>query len=125
MQPCIRKADSFSEFHIDEGCYITEVSNSGADPDLSVAIARVETGVTTEWHMLRGTAERYLIISGRGLVEIGDLAPVEVVSGDVVLIPPMCRQRITNTGNEDLVFFAVCMPRFSNEAYIHSPELFL
>jgi oxalate decarboxylase/phosphoglucose isomerase-like protein (cupin superfamily) len=37
--------------------------------------------------------------------------------GDVVLIPPMCRQRITNTGSEDLIFLAICTPRFSNDVY--------
>jgi len=34
-----------------------------------------------------------------------------------VLIPPMCRQRITNIGGEELIFLAICTPRFSNDAY--------
>ncbi|MEA2093868.1 MAG: glucose-6-phosphate isomerase family protein, partial [Pseudomonadota bacterium] len=50
-------------------------------------------------------------------MEVGELAPQEVKAGDVVLIPPMCRQRITNTGAEDLIFLAICTPRFSNEVY--------
>jgi oxalate decarboxylase/phosphoglucose isomerase-like protein (cupin superfamily) len=50
-------------------------------------------------------------------VEIGKLPPQEVTAGDVVLIPPMCRQRITNTGAEDLVFLAICSPRFSQDVY--------
>jgi mannose-6-phosphate isomerase-like protein (cupin superfamily) len=33
------------------------------------------------------------------------------------LIPPMCRQRITNTGTEALVFLAICTPRFSSDDY--------
>jgi hypothetical protein len=33
-----------------------------------------------------------------------------------VLIPP-CRQRITNVGNEDLIFLAICTPQFRDEAY--------
>jgi mannose-6-phosphate isomerase-like protein (cupin superfamily) len=35
----------------------------------------------------------------------------------VVLIPAACPQRITNTGAGDLVFLAICTPRFTYEAY--------
>ena len=58
-------------------------------------------------------------------MEIGDLAPAEVATGDIVLIPPMCRQRITNTGSRDLVFLAICTPRFSIDSYaeIKDPAL--
>jgi mannose-6-phosphate isomerase-like protein (cupin superfamily) len=74
-------------------------------------------GFTTRWHRLKGTTERYCIISGSGMVEVGELPPQNVTTGDVVIIPPMYRQRITNTGTDDLVFLAICTPRFSNEAY--------
>jgi oxalate decarboxylase/phosphoglucose isomerase-like protein (cupin superfamily) len=37
--------------------------------------------------------------------------------GDIVLIPPMCRQRIINIGQHDLVFLAICSPRFSQDVY--------
>lgn len=105
------------EFFTTEGCYITELSNSNDDPMLSIARARVEPGITTRWHRLAGIAERYYIISGRGHVEIGDLPPQDVTSGDTVLIPSMCRQRISNTGQQDLVFLAICSPRFVADAY--------
>ena len=117
MQAAIKRARSAREFHTDEQCFITELSNSSDDPDVSVARARVAPGVTTRWHRLAGTAERYVIISGRGLVEVGDLAPAEVTTGDMVLIPPLCRQRITNIGPADLVFLAICTPRFTPDAY--------
>jgi len=117
VKPVIKRFDPAAEFPIPEGCRITEVSNSGDDPDVSIARARVEPGVTTHWHRLRGITERYVVIEGEGRVEIGDLPPTGVAAGDVVIIPPMCRQRITNTGDDDLVFLAVCSPRFSDEAY--------
>ena len=47
----------------------------------------------------------------------GDLAPREVAAGDVVLIPPLCRQRITNVGKHDLAFLAICTPRFEQRNY--------
>jgi len=50
-------------------------------------------------------------------VEVGGLPPQDVGPGDVVLIPSSCRQRIANTGPEDLVFLAICTPRFVQQAY--------
>ena len=100
-----------------EGCYITELSNTPADPDVSIAKARVEPGVTTAWHRLSGVTERYCILAGTGVAEIGDHPPENVGPGDVVIIPPLQRQRITNSGNEDLVFLAICNPRFTEACY--------
>ncbi|MGB5541192.1 MAG: cupin domain-containing protein [Gammaproteobacteria bacterium] len=117
MKESIRHQHLADEFYTDERCYITETSNTGDDPAASIARARVEPGVTTRWHRLRGTFERYCIVSGRGLVEVGELPPQEVTSGDVVLIPPLCHQRISNIGTEDLVFLAICTPRFTDEVY--------
>ena len=100
-----------------EGCFITEWWNTSADETVSVARARVEPGVTTRWHRLRGVTERYVILEGRGRVEVGDLPPEDVGPGAVVLIPPGVRQRITNTGEADLLFLAVCTPRFTRAVY--------
>jgi len=117
MKEAIRRFDAASEFYIDEGCHIVELSNTPDDPDVSIARARVEPGVTTRWHRLSGTIERYVMLEGRGRAEVGDLPPQEVRPGDVVVIPPGCRQRIANVGDGDLVFLAICTPRFRAEAY--------
>ncbi len=109
--------DSNKEFFTSEGCYIIELSNSPDDPEASIARARVEPGVTTRWHRLRGTTERYLILEGEGRVEVGSHPARHVNAGDVVLIPPLCPQRITNIGQDDLIFLAVCTPRFVDEVY--------
>ena len=105
------------EFYTPEGCYINELSNTDADPEVSIVRARVRPGVTTRWHRLVGITERYVVISGAGRVEVGDLPAQSVAAGDVVLIPPGCRQRIANEKNEDLIFLAICTPRFRPEAY--------
>ena len=117
MKAGIRRINPVDEYFSEEGCYILELSNSPQDPELSIARARVAPGATTRWHRLDETIERYVILQGVGCVEVGDLPPTEVCTGDVVLIPQMCPQRITNIGEEDLVFLAVCTPRFSNAAY--------
>ena len=116
MQPQIIHPDLAAEYYFAEGCHILESWNDPADHQASIARARVATGMTTRWHALTGVAERYLIISGTGQVEVGD--QIETVqSGDVVVIPAGVRQRITNTGAHDLVFYAVCTPRFTPTCY--------
>ncbi len=117
MKAAIKQQRPEDEFYTREKCYITELSNTSDDPDVSIAQARVAPGVTTRWHRLYKTAERYCIISGRGKVEVGTQLSREVNPGDIVLIPPMCRQRITNIGSVDLVFLAICTPRFSSDMY--------
>ena len=117
MKETIKKQNIKEGFYTSERCFITELSNTPDDPDVSIVRARVGPGVTTRWHRLKGTYERYFIISGRGLVEVGELTPQEVTAGDIVLIPPMCRQRVTNIGAEDLNFLAISSPRFSQDVY--------
>ena len=117
MKETIKTLSLNEEFYTPEKCYIIELSNSENDPDASIARARVTPGVTTRWHRLKNTSERYCIISGSGLVEVGQLPPQQVNAGDTVLIPAMCRQRITNTGSDDLIFLAICTPRYTDAAY--------
>ncbi len=117
MKPQIRTLDRGVEVYTPERCYIIELANTPDDPDASIALARVVPGVTTRWHRLAGTTERYVIIEGRGRVEVGDLAPRDVVAGDVVIIPPLCLQRIANIGKQDLTFLAICTPRFRQRNY--------
>lgn len=117
MRPRILHGNPADEYYFDEGCFILEMANDAADPALSIARARVGPGVTTQWHCLTGVAERYVMLAGTGLVEVGDRPPEPVSVGDVVVIPPNCRQRITNTGNDNLIFLALCTPRFTPACY--------
>jgi len=118
MQTGIRRASEATEFLTSEGCWILEVANDERDPNVSISRARVPPGVTTEWHHLRGIEEGYLILAGQGRAEVGGLPATVVGPGDVVRIPANARQRITNTGGEDLVFWCVCTPRFIQDAYV-------
>jgi len=117
MKPEVRKRREHEEYWFEEGCWITEVANDEGDDRLSVAVARVEPGSATAWHKLEGVAERYIIASGTGRVEIGDLKQ-QVESGDVVRIPANTPQRIINTGGADLLFYVVCTPPFTRNCYI-------
>lgn len=117
MTPTILPLDEANEYWFDEGCFITELANSAADPALSIARARVPAGQTTQWHRLAGITERYVILNGHGTVEIADMPPQLVTPGDTVVIPPLCRQRIAASSTEDLIFLALCTPRFVPGAY--------
>ena len=115
--PEIRRLDQDAEFLIPEGCHIIELSNTDSDPDVSIARARVEPGVTTSVHWLEDTWERYVILEGSGEVELDEGPWQNVGRSDVVLIPPGCRQRIRNSGANDLIFLAICSPRFTPDCY--------
>ncbi len=107
-----------SEYYFKEGCFINEWSNSAADEAVSIARARVEPGQTTQWHRLDSITERYVILQGEGIVEVEGLETQKVSQGDVVIIPENTWQRITNNKNTDLVFLAICSPRFNSKQYI-------
>jgi mannose-6-phosphate isomerase-like protein (cupin superfamily) len=122
----ILRGSSCQEYWFEEGCFITEWLNSPDDPALSVARARVAPGVTTRLHRLAGVAERYVVLEGQGRVELvgpdgamtnADHYVSDIEPGDVVVIPPGVAQRVTNIGEVDLVFLALCTPRFTRGAY--------
>jgi mannose-6-phosphate isomerase-like protein (cupin superfamily) len=116
MEIQIIKSDIGEEYYTPEKCYIMENVNFPNDPHLSIARARIQPGVTTVNHRLKGVIERYLIIEGEGIVEIGGkTAPVG--PGDLVLIPENTPQKITNTGTGDLIFYCICTPGFTQECY--------
>jgi mannose-6-phosphate isomerase-like protein (cupin superfamily) len=116
MKQKIVKAQTPHEYLTPERCYIAE---NHSDPAVSIARATVKPGVTTKaHHLIKGVQEIYIITSGSGKVIIGDLEPAEVGVGDVVVIPPLTSQKVTNTGKTDLVFYCVCTPRFTEDCYV-------
>ncbi|MFA6128923.1 MAG: cupin domain-containing protein [Bacteroidales bacterium] len=107
-----------NEYYFEENCFISEILNTPLDPDVSVARVRVLPGESTRWHLLVGISERYLILEGSGLVQVGEGEPRGVIANDTVVIPQGVKQRITNSGNCDLIFLAVCTPRFVRDQYL-------
>ena len=106
------------EFWTEERCYITEVLNNPKVPEFSLAIARVEPGVTTQLHALRGISEIYILRQGEGIAEV-DGKEIPLNAGLSLFIPEGAAQRITNTGDQDLEFYCHCTPRFVPQAYIN------
>jgi mannose-6-phosphate isomerase-like protein (cupin superfamily) len=110
-------AGDTAEFWTPERCYITELLNNESSPGVSLAIARVEPGVSTQLHSLTGVEEIYVIRSGRGTIEIGGVEQ-ELAPGDQAIVPASTAQRITNTGRDDLSCYCLCRPRFQPECYV-------
>ncbi|MBB6487897.1 cupin domain-containing protein [Rhizobium lusitanum] len=111
-------ANGKGEFWTDERCYITELHNCDASPEASLAVARVEVGVTTQLHSLTGVIERYIVRQGEGNLEI-DGVKQRLQVGDQAVIPAGAAQRIENTGAVDLEFYCLCTPRFFPESYVN------
>ena len=115
----ISSFDPGTEFLTPERCYIVEIQNCAHDPACSIARARVAPGVTTQLHALHDTDERYVLLHGQAEIEVGGGPSLPVKPLDVVLIPAGSSQRITNTGDGDLIFLCVCTPRFNSANYIN------
>lgn len=105
------------EFWTSERCYITELHNSDASAEASLAIARVEPGVTTQLHRLDGICERYIVRKGQGILEVDGERQL-LRTGDQAVIPAGAAQRIENTGDGDLEFYCLCTPRFFPASYV-------
>jgi mannose-6-phosphate isomerase-like protein (cupin superfamily) len=114
MEPTIVKAETLTEYESSERCFIAE---NWSSPQVSIARATVKPGVTTIPHHLEATNEIYIIVQGEGKAKIGKLPPTKIIAGDTVFIPAGTSQQITNVGKSDLVFYCVCMPRFTSECY--------
>ncbi|TKD45759.1 cupin domain-containing protein [Azotobacter chroococcum] len=117
MKPAILRADPAAAFRTTERCRILELCNSAGDPALSIALATVAPGETTQLHRLHGVDERYLILHGEGLVSLGRQPPEAVGPGDLVVIPAGTTQQIANTGDRELAFYCLCTPRFTPACY--------
>ena len=65
-------------------------------------------------HHHREIEEIYYIVSGRGLMTVGDETH-EVEAGDAVYVPRGHRHTLTNTGVQPITLLVACGPAFSYE----------
>lgn len=104
------------EVYFKEGCFIEEWLNSSEHEDMSVARVRVEPNSETRLHSLSNTKERYVILNGEAVVTV-DGKSWEVSNSDVVVIEADQAQKIRNKTSSDLIFLAICSPRFQIDCY--------
>jgi hypothetical protein len=129
-KPLILRDDHRTESGIEPGCFLTDWLNDPADPDLSIACIRVVPGAETRLRRFENIQERYVVLEGQGRIELvgpnrafteGDHTLSALEPGDVVGIPAGYSRRITNIGPVDLVFLAICTPRFRPAALPDAP----
>ncbi len=80
----------------------------------SLAEARLPVGRSTQEHCHVRTEEIYYITHGAGRIRI-DGETREVRAGDAVAIPPGCRHKLWNTGNETLRLLCCCAPGYEHD----------
>ena len=113
--------DSVEEFITKDGSAIREIL-APAKSSLkaqSLAEATLKPGQSTEKHLHVRAEEVYYVLKGRGLMEIGQVKQ-EIGPGDGVAIPPGSEHKLTNTGEENMVFLCCCSPAYSHDDTVMS-----
>ena len=122
MKPRVIRPDPGGETWFAEGCFVCELSNTACDPALSIARVRIAARTETRWHRL-DVDERYLVVEGHGIMEMDGVPPTGVGPGDLAVVPAGCAQRIRNTGDDDLIVYCLCTPRFTLDVHHDAPDL--
>ncbi len=113
----IKRLDDCVEIVANDGCRLKEILHSDRDDvelPYSLAYARVEAGKGTHPHQLAAQDEVYTILSGAGVMHIGEETE-EVGAGDTIVIPAGAEQWIENTSEGELVFTALVSPPWREE----------
>lgn len=112
----IRNNDDVPAFASPHGEVVYELigNKAGGSNAHSVAQIVIQPSKASRKHYHPTAEESYYILAGRGLV-VMDGERREVNAGDAVMIPPKAVHQIFNngTGNELLVFLAVCVPAWT------------
>ena len=80
----------------------------------SLAEAKVMPGRSTAEHYHVKSEEIYYILQGKGKMTIEDETR-DVAKGDGIAICPGQKHRISNTGDNELVFLCCCSPAYTHE----------
>ncbi|MEZ4528685.1 MAG: cupin domain-containing protein [Desulfobacterales bacterium] len=99
-----------------DGSLIRELMhpNLHACHNQSLAEAEIPPGSLTRLHRHVHTEELYHILTGNGLMHLGD-ERFAVESGDTVCIRPGTPHQIRNTGETSLKILCCCCPPYSHE----------
>jgi len=112
----IQNIDRVAAFTTKDGSEIRELlaHRNSCIANQTLAEARLPAGGRTTPHHHVKTEEIYYVLSGRGLMQVGEeTAPVG--PGDAIAIPPGATHQITNTGGEVLKFLCCCAPGYEHE----------
>ena len=99
-----------------DGSLIREIIHPSIRKDarMSLAEATVQEGCSTVLHLHRTSQEIYHILSGRGMMFLGEEI-FAVEPGDSILIMPGTSHRIESTGDQPLRILCCCNPPYDHE----------
>lgn len=109
--------DNCTPYVTRDGSTIRELLHPGQHDDIrnqSLAEAVVEPGQSTLLHRHGRTEEIYHILSGNGLMTLGERR-FPVSAGDSILIPPGTLHNISNGADTPLVLLCCCSPAYSHD----------
>jgi mannose-6-phosphate isomerase-like protein (cupin superfamily) len=111
----VRSRDDAEPFTTKDGSTIRVLldAEAGGSANQSLAEATLEDGQTTQRHYHASTEEIYVVLEGRGELEV-DGARREVGPGDAVLLPPGAWHELRATGGP-MRFLCCCAPPYRHE----------
>lgn len=84
-------------------------TSAGGTQQHSLALITLPPGKQSLKHYHPEAEESYTLLAGNAQLTLDDQV-IHLFAGDSVAIPPGCVHQVTNTGDDNLVFLAVCVP---------------
>jgi mannose-6-phosphate isomerase-like protein (cupin superfamily) len=111
----IKNLNQLDAFTTKDGSEIRELlaHRNSAIRNQSLAEARLPVGASTQEHYHPKAEEIYFLTHGQGRMRI-ESEVRDVVAGDAIAIPPGCRHKLWNTGNETLRLLCCCAPGYEH-----------
>lgn len=106
---------SLAAFTAGDATTIREVlhpKNDPVDTGYSLAEARLAPGKSSYPHILQEQSELYIFIQGTACVYI-EQEQCTAKAGEVVLVPAGAKQYVKNVGEQELIFYCVVNPPWS------------
>jgi len=112
----IKKLHDIEVFDGGEGTKIRQIfhpHNTLNGIRYSISHSEIKSGGKSKLHKMK-TSEVYYILQGEGNLQIDD-AIFKVLKDQVIYIPPHSKQRIENTGKDELKFLCIVDPAWKLE----------
>jgi len=103
-------------FQAGDGTHLTELyhpKNGDKNLSFSLAYAKLSPGASSLKHEL-GQEELYIFTAGKGEIII-DTERTAIESGQSILVPRKTLQYVRNTGDEELCFYCIVSPPWTEE----------